>query len=91
MAEETHLTKDQVKQITALVVKNEIPGEPMYEVKTGIWTCSAGPIGPSFGIVIEIRDKDAYYRRLGEGKDFKMSKSVKRRITEIIESKKSEP
>ena len=86
-AGEAHLTKEQVKQITALVAKNQMPGEPMYDSKTGIWTCSAGPSGPSFGIVVEIRDKDGYYRHLGESKDFKLSTSLKRRITKIVESR----
>lgn len=87
-AEQSHLTKAQVKQIAALVAEVET-SEPLLDAKSGTWVCSAGVSGPSFGLIIAIRDKDGFYKRMSGNKkdnDFKIERRLKRRIDKIMKS-----
>ena len=91
-AESSSLTKEQVKEIAALVVtkkhKNSDPiSEPDYDAKTGIWSCmtSTGMIHGE--VFIEIRDKDRYFRTSTYSSSsigkFEMLPSLKRQIAKI--------
>ena len=91
------MTEAQVKEIAILIAKElyHKDREPMgatYDHKSGNWNCLIP--GPGFGgsLFIDIRDKDAYYKVMEEGKtkmpgDFKMSTILKRRIAKITERK----
>ena len=88
-AEQAHLTKSKVKQIAALVAKKLEPTDPIFDAKSGTWHCYAGPQGPGVGLVIVIRDKDGYYKRMYPNKVdnyYMMERSLKRRIDKIIKS-----
>ena len=89
-AEQAHLTKSKVKQIAALVAKKLEPNtDPIFDAKSGTWHCYAGPQGPGVGLVIVIRDKDGYYKRMYPNKVdnyYMMERSLKRRIDKIIKS-----
>jgi hypothetical protein len=86
------LTKEQVKEIAALVVlkerKNSDPiSEPQYDPKTGIWSCATSTSVVHGEVFIEVRDKDRCsrtftYSSAPVGK-FKMPTSLRRKIAKI--------
>ena len=91
-ADPSTLTKEQVKEIAALVVlkerKNSDPiSEPQYDPKSGIWSCATSTSLVHGEVWIEVRDKDRCSRTFtysspSAGK-FKMHTSLRRRIAEI--------
>ena len=87
------MTETQVEEIATLIAKeiyhkDHRPTGASYDSKSGVWTCLIH--GPEIGggLFINIRDKDAYYKVLVEGKTiqavgFKMHTILKRRIEKI--------
>jgi hypothetical protein len=96
-ADPSTLTKQQVKEIAALVVlkerKNSDPiSEPQYDAKTGVWSCMTSTGLVHGEVFIEIRDNDRYFRTftyssMSVGK-FKMLTSLRRKILTIAPIKK---
>lgn len=98
-AEPSTLTKDQVKEIAALIVskvhkKSDPISEPQYDAKTGIWSCIASAGIVHGEVFIEIRDKDRYFRNFTYSSksvgNFEMRTSLKRRIATIAPIKKDD-
>ena len=86
------MTKEQVKEIAAFVVekerKNTDPiSDPSYDEKTGIWSCITLTGVVHGDVMIEIRDKDRYYRTFTYSSaslnKFRMSPGLRRKIIKI--------
>lgn len=94
-AAEAHLTVPQVQAIASLVAteiyhgKGYTPSEPTYDKASGTWSLRTSNGMPHAELLINIRDKDAYYKvetnsGQNSNKEFKIHTSLKRQIAKIM-------